>query len=137
MKSKKKASSSSSKTSSKSESAELAATTEETELPQGKFGVDEMKAKWLNFIANGQLDEMNLVAGMAQETFDRGLELEDVLEGEEFSRAAEAIAKSGWVPKLSDEQRADMDFEADSTFDDASDDEDQIEMDMDEDEGYF
>lgn len=99
-----------------------------------------MKAKWANSLANGAGsipdDE---VKTLAQETFDRGLELEDVLEGEEFSAVANTIARIGWVPTMAPEEQEDMDFEESGGvgFDDADADDSQMDMDMDEDEGYF
>lgn len=106
--------------------------------PQGKVGVKDMTDKWIAF---GPVEGMGTekMQQLAQETFDRGLELEDVLVDEEFQFVANALAKAGWAPKISEQEQADMDFEsaeAEPDFDDAGDDS-QMEMDMDEDEGYF
>lgn len=101
-----------------------------------------MKSKWAlqwddDENSAGDLPDKQ-IQNLAQETFDRGLELEDVLEGERFTRVANAIARMGWVPKLSEEEQVDMGFVSEGEEDfDATDDDSQIEMDMDEDEGYF
>jgi hypothetical protein len=120
---------------------------ETDELPVGKkVGKDKMREakekigrKWLDAFAqdSGQINEQ-AARNLAQETFDAGLELEEVLPVVEFNDVTELLAKCGWVPKTMEETVDDqMDFAFDDSQDDAEDDDDQTEIDFDKDEGYF
>lgn len=107
--------------------------------------VAEMKRKWTGDHPVADLND-DEIKKLAQETYDRGIELEEVLSGDNFKVAANAIARMNWTPSTEPELDEpedlgdldgpdEFDHDPDSQFADEPDDDDE---DFDDgEEGYF